>query len=87
MKNGYYVKVSGPFDLSQHLLGGTVYIYTLSLTCHLIFIKHITDHRGQHSFVFGRSRVEISAQRPAILTEVLVVFFSPSRQMPGYALN
>lgn len=37
---------------------------------------------GWHScFVFGRSRVQIRAQRPAVLTEVFVGFLSPSRQI------
>jgi hypothetical protein len=33
-------------------------------------------------FVFGRSRVQISVRRPAILTEVLRGF-PPSKRMPG----
>jgi hypothetical protein len=31
-----------------------------------------------------RSRVQISAGRPAILTDVFVIFLSPSKQLPGY---
>jgi hypothetical protein len=37
---------------------------------------------GKHScFIFWTSRVQISAQRPAMLAGIFVVFFSPSRQM------
>jgi hypothetical protein len=33
-------------------------------------------------FMYSRSQVQISVQRPAILTEVFMVFLSPSKQMP-----
>jgi hypothetical protein len=33
-------------------------------------------------FLFGRSRVQISALRPTDLTQFFVVFLRPSRKMP-----
>jgi hypothetical protein len=34
-------------------------------------------------FVFGKSRVQISAQRPAIVTEIFVAFLSPYGRESG----
>jgi hypothetical protein len=43
---------------------------------------------SQHScFVFGRSRVQISARKQAILTGVFVVFLNSSRQVREYDLK
>jgi hypothetical protein len=33
--------------------------------------------------VFERSQVQISAQKPVVLTEVFIICLSSSRQMPG----
>jgi hypothetical protein len=38
--------------------------------------------RQKACFIFGRSRIQISAQRPAILIEAFMVFLNPSKQMP-----
>jgi hypothetical protein len=35
-------------------------------------------------FIFGWSQVQISTQRLTVLSEAFTVFFSPSRQMPGW---
>jgi hypothetical protein len=38
------------------------------------------------ALLLPRSRVQISARRPAIMSEFLVVFPGPSSLMPGYYL-
>jgi hypothetical protein len=59
-------------------------------SCVCVYIKpraHTHTHRtassnGYHSFfVFGRSRLRISARRPIILSEVPLIFLSPSKHM------
>jgi hypothetical protein len=67
----------------------TLYLHTSCMYCALSsrFYNPSTERCGQvvstPCSYEGKSRVQISAQRPAILTEATVVFLSPSRQILG----
>jgi hypothetical protein len=86
------VQIRFAHDVRQSLsTTAQVAVLPTKISIHKRKVMHVTssntESRGQvacHScFVFGRSRIQISVRRPAILTEVFVVFLSPLKKMMG----
>jgi len=83
-----YVRIGGNLTENQkrYLLSVSLqcYHYIKLLNVTLTVMQPNTACSGQHPcFVFRRSQIQISVQRPSILT-CFMGFLSPFRQMLGY---
>jgi hypothetical protein len=85
------VYMIGPYlEVCQRLWGytnkGTGPFFMIVSFWKLVPEPHGGEGR-KHVFIFGRSRIQISARRPAILTEAFMAFLNPSKQMPEECLK